>query len=97
MKRLIALFVALPAIAMATVNVNTAQQSDLQKAKGLDRYKAKAIIDWRNQNGAIDNFAELEQVPGFTPEVIEKAKAGLAFSGDPFVPSPKAKPQKKRK
>jgi competence protein ComEA len=95
MRVLIALCAALPAtLALATVNVNTAQQSELQRTKGLDKVKAKALIEWRAENGSIDNFVELRKVPGFTPEVIEKAKSELAFEGDPYVAPPK--PVKKK-
>ena len=95
MRVLIALCAALPAtLALATVNVNTAQQSELQQTKGLDKVKAKAIIEWRAANGSIDNFTELKLVPGFTPDVIEKVKTELAFEGDPYVPPPK--PAKKK-
>ena len=80
----------------ASVNVNIAQQSDLQRTKGLDKHKAKAIIEWRNQNGSIDGFQELAQVPGFTPEVIDKVKPQIAFSGDAYTPPPKPAPKKKR-
>lgn len=95
MRMLIAFFcAALPTLALATVNVNTAQQSDLQRTKGLDRVKAKAIIDWRNENGSIDNFVELQKVPGFTPDVIEKVKPEIAFEGDAYTP-PKKEAKKK--
>jgi competence ComEA-like helix-hairpin-helix protein len=96
MRMLIALLcAALPAtIALATVNVNTAQQSDLQRTKGLDKVKAKAIIDWRNENGSIDTFLELQKVPGFTPDVIEKVKPEIAFEGDAYTP-PKKEAKKK--
>lgn len=91
MKILLATLAAALALpALATVNVNTAQQSELQKTKGLDRVKAKAIIDYRIQNGPIETFEELEKVPGFDREVVEKVKAEVAFSGDPFVPPPRA-------
>ncbi len=95
MRRMLPLIAALlPMAAFATVNVNTAQQTELQRTKGLDRYKAKAVIEYRARNGSIDNFAELAQVPGFTPEVIDKVKPEIAFSGDPFVPPPKAEKKK---
>jgi competence protein ComEA len=98
MRRHAALIATLaPACALAAVNVNTAQQSDLQRTAGLDKYKAKAIIEYRAQNGSIDNFAELAQVPGFTQDVIEKAKPEIAFTGDPFVPPPKPAPKSKAK
>ena len=87
---LLAAFATLPAIALATVNVNTAQQSELERTRGLDKAKAKAIIEWRAANGSIENFTELQQVPGFTPELVEKLKAQVAFSGDPYTPPPKA-------
>jgi competence protein ComEA len=94
MKRHLAwIAAALPLAALATVNVNTAQQSDLQRTKGLDKHKAKAIIEYRAQHGPIENFEELEKIPGFTPDVIAKVKTEVAFSGDAFVPPPK--PEKK--
>ena len=98
LRPMLFLAAALPVAAAATVNVNTAQQSDLQRAPGLDKYKAKAIIEYRAQNGSIDTFEELSHVPGFTPEVIERVKPEIAFSGDAFVPPPrkdKAKPKAK--
>ena len=84
----------LPAAALATVNVNTAQQTELQRTKGLDKYKAKSLIEYRARNGSIDGFGELGEVPGFTPDVIEKVKTEVAFNGDPYVP-PKAAEKKK--
>ena len=91
-----ALSIAIAAL-VASVNVNTAQQSDLQRTKGLDKHKAKAIIEWRNQNGPIDGFQELAQVPGFTPELIEKVKPQIAFSGDAYTPPPKPTPAARKK
>lgn len=91
-----ALSIAVAAL-VASVNVNTAQQSDLQRTKGLDKHKAKAIIEWRNQNGPIDGFQELAQVPGFTPELIEKVKPQIAFSGDAYTPPPKPTPAARKK
>ena len=38
-------------VAVAAVNVNTAQQSELQGIKGMTPAKAKAVIEHRNQNG----------------------------------------------
>jgi competence ComEA-like helix-hairpin-helix protein len=98
MKNLLAACVAaLPALALATVNVNTAQQSELERTKGLDKVKAKSIIEWRAANGPIDNFTELQEVPGFSAELVDKLKPEIAFSGDPYVPTKKPeKPAKKK-
>ena len=94
MKWLLALIAAVPAGAFATVNVNTAQQSELERTKGLDKVKAKSIIEYRAANGPIDNFNELRHVPGFTAEVIERVKPEIAFEGDAYVP-PKKEAKKK--
>ena len=95
MKRIFATLVALPAsigIAGATVNVNTAQQSELQRVKGLDKYQAKQIIEYRAQNG---DFHTLEDLGKLLPQdTVEKVKPHLAVSGDAYVPP--AKPEKKK-
>lgn len=91
MRTLIALLSGLfSSLAFATVNVNTAQQSELQRVKGLDKPKAKSIIEWRAAHGSIDTFTELEQVPGFTSDLVDRLKPQLSFSGDPYVPPTKA-------
>ena len=87
MRKPIVLLMALQAAtAFATVNVNTAQQSELERTKGLDKVKAKSIIEYRAANGPIDNFNELRHVPGFTPELIERVKPEIAFEGEAYVP-----------
>src|SRR5688500_16243193 len=95
MKRWIAAAALVPlciGAAHALVNVNTAQQSELQRTKGLDRYKAKSIIEYRAQNGAFQTLEDLEKVPGLGKENVEKIATQVAFTGPPYVP-PKATPK----
>ena len=101
MKRLLLAAALAPlsvGLAFATVNVNTAQQSELLRVKGIDKHKAKAIIEYRAENGPFYSVDDLEKLPGFTPEVVAKVAPEVAFSGDPYVPpkkpEPKAKPKK---
>ena len=82
--------------AHALVNVNTAQQSELQNTKGLDRQKAKAIIEWRAEKGAFTRLEDLEQVPGLDKATVEKLAPQIAFTGPAFVP-PKAEPKPRKK
>ena len=96
MKRLPALLALLPLSAFALVNVNTAQQTELAKTRGLDRYKAKSIIEYRAANGPIESLQELEKVPGITPDVVQRAAPEIAFDGPPFKPS-KPAPKEKSK
>ena len=102
MQALACLAAALLAVpALAAVNVNTAQQSELQRTKGLDKHKAKAIIDYRNENGAFQSLEALEKVRGFDSATIEKLRPQLALAGPPYTPpaAPEKleKPEKKKK
>jgi competence protein ComEA len=99
MKRWIVLAVVAPFVgsAFAIVNVNTAQQSELQKARGLDRLKAKSIIEYRAQNGPIRSLDDLQKVPGMSPAIVARAAPDIAFEGPPFKPSKPTPTQKSRK
>ncbi len=80
----------------ATVNVNTAQQSELQRTEGLDRYKAKAIIEYRAQNGYFTSIDDLQKLPGFNKDVMEKLRPQLALTGPAFTaPAPTVAPAPK--
>jgi competence protein ComEA len=96
MNRILAWATLLPAsvgLAFATVNVNTAQQSELQRVKGLDKYSAKQIIEYRAQNGDFHTLEDLGKL--LSQDTVEKVKPELAVSGDAYVPPPK--PAKKPK
>ena len=87
MKRLLCLVAVFAATsAVATVNLNTAQQSELQRTKGLDKHKAKAIIDYRNENGPFETLEELEKVRGFDHATVEKIRSQVALNGPPYTP-----------
>lgn len=81
--------------AHATVNVNTAQQSELQRVKGLDRAKAKAIIEYRAKNGRYDSLDDLQKLPGFTSDIVARIGPEVAFTGDAYVPPKVAVKEKK--
>jgi competence protein ComEA len=95
MHRLLAIAAALPALAWATVNVNTAQQSELQRVKGLDKLSAKRIIEYRAQNGDYRTLDELSQV--VDAATVEKIKPELSLAGDAYVPPPKAEKKNAKK
>jgi competence protein ComEA len=99
MKRWIAIAMLGPlcvGAAHALVNVNTAQQSELQNTKGLDARKAKSIIEYRAEKGSFAKLEDLEQVPGLDKTTVEKIAPQVAFSGPAFVPA-KAEPKAKKK
>jgi competence protein ComEA len=97
MKRILATgFLAAVAIgtAFATVNVNTAQQSELQSTHGLDKFKAKQIIEYRHQHGPYRSLDDLAKVLG--DDTAGKVAPQVAFEGDPYVPPPKPEKPKKK-
>lgn len=89
---------ALPAVALAkalpTVNVNTAQQSELQSVPGLDRNAARTVIQYRNRNGPYRSLDDLAHALG--EPTAEKIAPQVAFDGPPYIgPDKPAKKKKK--
>jgi competence protein ComEA len=81
---------------LAGVNVNTAQQSELEHTKGLDPAKAKSIIEYRAQTGAVfTSLEDLEKVPGLDKAVVEKVAPQVTFEGPAYTPPAKPPPKKK--
>src|ERR1044071_3319268 len=62
------------------INVNTAPAADLEKTLGLAAKEAQAIAAYRERNGTIKNFEELEKVPGVDPEKLRQKRSLIAFS-----------------
>ena len=75
-------------VAVAAVNVNTAQQSELQGIKGMSPAKAKAVIEHRNQHGQFTSIADLQKI--LDEPTFERVKPQLALTGDPYTPPTKA-------
>lgn len=91
-------FSALAALGMAlatpSVNVNTAQQSELQSTRGLDKLAAKRIIEYRNEHGPYSSLDDLEKVIG--ADATGRISEHVRFDGDPYVgpPRPAKKPRR---
>jgi competence protein ComEA len=61
-----------PSPANALLDLNTATQSQLEDLPGIGASKAKAIIAYREQNGAYKTVKQLLEVKGIGPKMLEK-------------------------
>ncbi|CBX23212.1 unnamed protein product [Neisseria lactamica Y92-1009] len=70
----------------APVNVNTASQQELEALPGKAPAKAKAIAEYRAQNGAFKSVDDLAKVKGIGPAVLAKLRDQASVG----APAPKA-------
>lgn len=84
---LVALLVAVPG--WAGVNVNSANQSELETLPGIGPSKAAAIIQFRGEHGPYQSLADLDAVSGIGPATLATLD-GLVEFGDDMTPSTSA-------
>lgn len=59
------------------VNLNTATETELMTLSGVGQSKAKAIIDYRTQNGSFGSVEDIMQVPGIKEGVYNQIKDSI--------------------
>jgi len=75
--------VAKPVTAMAAkptakVNLNTADETALTALKGIGETKAKAILEYRQNNGPFKTVEDLTKVKGIGDKTLENLRDQLA-------------------
>lgn len=102
MKKLLLILLACFAFSTAAfagqVNLNSANEVELEALKGVGPVKAKSIVDYRAKNGPFKSVDDLEKVPGFGKKTVDKLRADLTVNGGaaPSKVEGKAKPEAKK-
>lgn len=97
MKKLLSIIfmlLAYSAAAYAAVNINTATQAQLQTLHGLGPTKAKAIIDYRKENGEFKSVDDLRKVNGIGSATVTRLRRDLSVSGPTVIPKKTGSPAK---
>src|SRR5678816_13952 len=83
MKRLLLLLVTVlfSALALAAVNINTADRAELEALPEIGPVKAQAIIDYRNANGPFKSPEEVMKVTGIKEGTYGKIKGLISVTG----------------
>jgi competence protein ComEA len=63
----------------AAVNINTANQTELESLPGIGPVKAKAILEYRKKNGGFKSVDELTRVDGIGPVTLKNARNDIVL------------------
>ncbi len=77
-------------LAVASVDVNSADEKQLRTVKGIGPVKAKALITWRSKNGSFRSLADVRKVKGFGAKTLARIGHDLTIAGRPLLPAPSA-------
>jgi len=64
----------------ASVDINKANQKELETLHGIGVKKAQKIIAFRKENGCFQSIEDLAKVKGIGPKTIEKNRKELTSS-----------------
>lgn len=78
---------ALMSAAFAAVDLNTANQTQLESLTGIGPAKAKDIIDYRTKNGPFKTTEDIMKVPGIKEGTYAKIKGEISVGGKVAAPA----------
>lgn len=73
----------------AAININTATEAELQTLSGIGPSKAKAIVEYRKQNGNFKTTADIKNVKGIGDGIFNKISAEISVAGSAAKATPK--------
>jgi len=70
------------ALMQGTVNINTADASQLALLPGIGPKTAESIVSYRTSNGAFNSVDDLVRVKGIGAKTLEKLRPYLSLKGE---------------
>ncbi len=56
------------------INLNNASVDDLAKVPGIGPRRAEIIVQYRKEHGHIEDWSDLDNIPGFSQGMIDDMK-----------------------
>jgi competence protein ComEA len=66
---------------ISLININTATQTELESLSGIGPVYAKAIIQYRLENGPFEKIEDIQEVKGIGPVTFEKIRSNITVRG----------------
>lgn len=79
-------------LALAAVDLNTADKAALEAVKGIGPKKAEAIIKYRTEHGSFKSVDDLAKVKGFGKKTVDKIRSEVEVKGAAAPAPAKAAP-----
>lgn len=70
-----------PSKLVKPININNATQIELERIAGIGPVIAKAIIQYRQENGPFEKIEDIQKVSGIGPDTFEKIKPRITIRG----------------
>jgi len=80
-------YLAICNFAFSAVDLNMANQQQLENVNGLGPSKAKAIIEYRSKNGAFKTIEDVMKVPGIKQGVFGKIQSEITVGNKKSITS----------
>ncbi|MBO4400497.1 MAG: helix-hairpin-helix domain-containing protein [Selenomonadaceae bacterium] len=62
------------------ININTANETELQQIRGIGPVIASRIVEYRQQNGAFKTIEDIKKVRGIGNKTFEKMRASITVN-----------------